>query len=214
MVIGCETLKAYTFSYLISYPASYLAHKAILYGTVNPWTGLSTSHSVCSLHAAVMPLRIAAVHTSLCVRLQRSSLCRWTHIHSSLTSSPPSTDNHIQQHSHMIGWPNQVLISWLVCGSTKHKHTLFLSFVPSLHSPLFSFFQRLRRPQSAAGMMDSRLISIATDSSPLTSQNSLAEATVPFTWSNMTQYSIEKPRLESIDRIRRETIWNELCCNL
>lgn len=40
--------------------------------------------------------------------------------------------------------------------------------------------------------MDSRLISKANDPSPLTSQNSLAEATVPFTLRNMTHYSIEE----------------------
>lgn len=64
------------------------------------------------------------------------------------------------------------------------------SFPPFASS--FFFFQCLWGLQSAAGMMDSRLISNANDSSPLTSQNSLTEATVPFTWRNMTHYSIEE----------------------
>lgn len=41
--------------------------------------------------------------------------------------------------------------------------------------------------------MDSRRISRANDSSPLSSQNSLTEATVPFTWRNMRHYSKEEP---------------------
>lgn len=39
-----------------------------------------------------------------------------------LTPSTQSADNHIQQHSNVIGWGNQVFIAWLVAHARTHAH--------------------------------------------------------------------------------------------
>lgn len=40
-----------------------------------------------------------------------------------LTPSPQSADNHIQQHSNVIGWGNQVFFAWLVAHARTHIPT-------------------------------------------------------------------------------------------
>lgn len=113
----------------------------------------SVTLSVCSLLEAVMPLRIAAVHTSQCLGLQRLM------------------DTHTHTHTHTYRDTHINYMQSLNCPP--------LLFIPHFTSSL-SFFQHLWGPQSAAGMMDSRLISKENHPSPLTSQNSRREASMPF----------------------------------
>lgn len=127
--------------------------RTVLYETLIPSVNQSVTLSVCSLLEAVMPLRIAAEHTSQCLGLQRLM------------------DTHTHTHTHTYRDTHINYMQSLNCPP--------LLFIPHFTSSL-SFFQYLWGPQSAAGMMDSRLISKENHPSPLTSQNSRREASMPF----------------------------------
>ena len=124
----------------------------------------SFSQSVCSLHEAVKLWCLYALQ-------QYTPPSVWDF------RGPLRVDGHTHTHTHTLTHTRTQL------------HAIPLPPLPPSFPPFascFSLFQCLWGPQSAAGMMDSRLISKANDSSPLTSQNGLTEASVPFTWKNMT----------------------------
>lgn len=94
--------------------------------------------------------------------------CSSTHLPMSGTSE---VDGHTHTHTHTYRDTHINYMQSLNCPP--------LLFIPHFTSSL-SFFQHLWGPQSAAGMMDSRLISKENHPSPLTSQNSRREASMPF----------------------------------